>query len=67
MPGTREVRSSRKELTDLIQRANAEAVATLTHRFTETVDEVRALTSKVDPSKVDHGVATGGRTARNHR
>lgn len=35
-----------KELTDLIQHANAEAIATLNHRFTEAMDEVKALAAK---------------------
>jgi phasin family protein len=35
-----------KELTDLIQRANAEAVGTLNHRFAEAMDEVKALVAK---------------------
>jgi phasin family protein len=37
-----------KELTDLIQRANAEAVGTLNHRFTEAMDEVKQLVSKAE-------------------
>ena len=38
--------SNTKELTDLIQRANAEAVGTLNHRFTEAMDEVKQLAGK---------------------
>ena len=35
-----------KELTDLIQRANAEAIGTLNHRFAEAMDEVKQLAAK---------------------
>ncbi len=35
-----------KELTDLIQRANAEAVGALNHRFTEAMEEVKLLAAK---------------------
>ena len=35
-----------KELSDLIQRANAEAIGTLNHRFTEAMDEVKQLVAK---------------------
>ena len=35
-----------KELGDLIQRANAEAIGTLNHRFTEAMDEVKQLVAK---------------------
>ena len=38
--------SNLKELGDLIQRSNAEAVALLNHRFAEAMDEVRALAAK---------------------
>ena len=35
-----------KELTDLIQRANAEAIGALNHRFMEAMDEVKQLAAK---------------------
>ena len=35
-----------KELGDLIQRANAEAIGTLNHRFAEAMDEVKQLVAK---------------------
>jgi phasin family protein len=35
-----------KELSDLIQNSNAEAVKLLNHRFTEAMDEVKALADK---------------------
>jgi phasin family protein len=35
-----------KELTDLIQHANAEAVGALSHRFSEAMDEVKQLADK---------------------
>jgi phasin family protein len=35
-----------KELTDLIQHANAEALGTLNRRFAEAMDEMKALTAK---------------------
>lgn len=35
-----------KELTDLIQHANTEAISTLNHRFTEAMDEVKGLIAK---------------------
>ena len=35
-----------KELGDLIQRANAEAINTLNHRFAEAMDEVKQLVAK---------------------
>jgi phasin family protein len=35
-----------KELSDLIQRSNSEAVSLLNHRFTEAMDEVKALMDK---------------------
>jgi phasin family protein len=38
--------SNTKELTDLIQRANAEAVGALNHRFTEAMEEVKLLAGK---------------------
>ena len=38
--------SHMKELADLIQRANAEALGLLNARFTEAMDEVKALASK---------------------
>jgi len=38
--------SNTKELTDLIQRANAEAIGTLNHRFVEAMDEVKLLAGK---------------------
>ncbi len=38
--------SNTKELTDLIQHANAEAVGALSHRFTEALDEVKQLAAK---------------------
>jgi phasin family protein len=37
-----------KELTDLIQRANAEAIGALNHRFTEALDEVKQLAAKAE-------------------
>jgi phasin family protein len=40
--------SNTKELTDLIQRANAEAVGALNHRFTEAMEEVKLLAAKKD-------------------
>jgi len=35
-----------KELADLIQRANGEALGMLNHRFAEAMEEVKALTAK---------------------
>jgi phasin family protein len=35
-----------KELTDLIQHANAEAIGALNHRFMEAMDEVKQLAGK---------------------
>ena len=35
-----------KEIADLIQRANAEALGALNHRFAEAMDEVKQLVSK---------------------
>ncbi len=35
-----------KEMSDLIQRSNGEALALLNHRFTEAMDEVKSLMSK---------------------
>ena len=40
-----------KELADLIQRANSEAVAMLNQRFTEAMDEVKALAEKSNRSQ----------------
>jgi phasin family protein len=37
-----------KELTDLIQRANGEAVGALSHRFSEALDEVKQLAAKAE-------------------
>lgn len=37
-----------KELADLIQRANGEALSMLNHRFVEAMDEVKALAAKQD-------------------
>ena len=38
-----------KELGELIQRANAEAIDTLNKRFVEAMDEVKALVAKAEP------------------
>ncbi len=38
--------SHMKELADLIQRSNGEALGMLNHRFTEAMDEVKLLTEK---------------------
>lgn len=35
-----------QEISDLIQRSNAEAISLLNHRFTEAMDEVKALAAK---------------------
>jgi phasin family protein len=40
-----------KELTDLIQRANADAVGALNHRFTEAMDEVKQLAAKSETAR----------------
>jgi len=38
--------SNLRELSDLIQRSNAEAVELLNHRFSEAMDEVKRLAAK---------------------
>lgn len=38
--------SNTKELSDLIQKSNAEALGLLNHRFTEAMDEVKTLMNK---------------------
>ncbi len=38
--------SNIKELSDLIQRSNQEALALLSHRFTEAMDEIKAIAQK---------------------
>jgi hypothetical protein len=35
-----------KELSDLIQRSTSEAIGLLNHRFTEAMEEVKALAEK---------------------
>lgn len=39
-----------KELADLIQRANGEALGMLNHRFAEAMDEVKMLAAKAGPT-----------------
>ncbi len=39
-----------KELADLIQRANGEALGMLNHRFAEAMDEVKLLAAKTGPT-----------------
>jgi phasin family protein len=39
-----------KELADLIQRANGEALGMLNHRFAEAMDEVKLLAAKAGPT-----------------
>lgn len=43
--------SHTRELGDLIQRSNSEALELLNHRFTEALDEMKALIGKVGQSK----------------
>ena len=38
--------SNTKEMSDLIQRANGEAVDQLNHRFTEAMEEMKTLMAK---------------------
>jgi hypothetical protein len=38
-----------KELSDLIQQSNAEALALINQRFVEAMDEVKALAEKSTP------------------
>jgi phasin family protein len=43
--------SNSRELGDLIQRSNTEALELLNHRFTEALDEVKSLVEKSGPKK----------------
>ncbi len=43
--------SNSRELSDLIQRSNSEAVELLNKRFTEALDEVKELVEKAGPQK----------------
>ncbi|MGI4811444.1 MAG: TIGR01841 family phasin [Janthinobacterium lividum] len=40
-----------RELADLIQRSNGEALSMLNHRFTEAMDEVKAMAQKSGASR----------------
>jgi phasin family protein len=40
-----------RELSDLIQRSNGEALSLLNHRFTEAMDEVKTLMSQANKAR----------------